>query len=223
MKTVFLKPLCDVAMLTLFLLLMADKHMGNTVHEWLGVVLFAVFCLHTWLNWRWYTLLFRGRYSLRRCILLILNLLLLCAFCGTVTSAVFLSKTIFAFLALKGEIFARTLHMCCAHWSLILASFHLGLYWKVFWASCRRILGLQIFPVSKALMLCLSLLIVFHGITVFFQRNLLDTITLRSAFMFWTEQDSLWKTLYDYAAIFFTGTLLAHIFFTGKKRVEHNA
>ncbi len=195
------RPLTDILMVILFILLMADQHTGNGAHEWLGIFLFAAFLLHTWLNRAWYKTLTKGRYNASRTFRLLLNALLLLSLAGTIASAVPISRTVFAFAEFEGELFLRTLHVCCAHWCFLLAAAHLGLYWKRFCTSF-----LQHMPFSRSgrysrvsFVLCLT--IALHGVYAFHCRELIFSLTMQSSFMPWNENTALF--LLDYSTIFF--------------------
>lgn len=195
------KPLLDVFMAMLFLLLMADRHTGNDVHEYLGLVLAGGVLLHVWLNRRWVGVLLRGRYDLSRFIRFMMNLLLFAAFIGTLASAAVISKTVFSFLSLKGELFSRTLHVFFAHWSFLLAAVHLGLYWKKLAAMLNRY-SLPSY-VNRTFFIFADVAVTAYGAYAFIQRELIYPMTMRSAFMMWSENDGILLFLMDYGAIFF--------------------
>lgn len=193
----------DILMAVLFLLLMADSHTGNAVHEWLGVAAAGAFLLHTWLNRSWYRTLTKGRYGFSRSARLVLNMLLLLAIMGTLTSAVLISRTVFPLLGLGGELLSRTVHVCCAHWCFLLAAAHLGMYGKRLGATLERHVH---FPhphwwerVSPALCIALAA----YGAYVFLSRELMYPLTMNSAFMPWNENEHVLSFLLDYGALFF--------------------
>lgn len=206
----FIKPVLDGLMVLLFLLLMADRHTGNTAHEYLGLVLTGAFLLHTWLNGTWYKTLFAGRYDLSRSIRFLLNLLLLMAFAGTLASAVVISKTVFSFLGFKGELFSRTVHVFFAHWCFILAAIHLGLYWKRLSAALRRQGLARALPPHSGSWICIHAALAAYGVYAFVQRELAYPLTLRSAFMVWSENDGMGLFLLDYGAAFFLCAWACH-------------
>ena len=52
----------DIAMTILLPVLMAYSLVGETVHEWLGIVMFLLFTIHQVFNGRWYKNFVRGSY-----------------------------------------------------------------------------------------------------------------------------------------------------------------
>lgn len=198
-----IKAVTDILMVILFLLLMADRHTGNAVHEWLGIAVAGAFLLHTWLNRNWYKTLTKGRYNFSRSIQLVLNMLLLLAVIGTLASAVLISRTVFPFLGLRGELFSRAVHVCCAHWCFLLTAAHLGMYGKRLSVTLGRHVH---FPrphwwerVSPVLYIALTA----YGAYVFLARELTYPLTMNSAFMLWNENEHVLFFLLDYGALFF--------------------
>lgn len=86
-------------------------------------MLFLLFILHHILNWRWWTGLFKGKYTAVRALQTAINLFTLAAMAGLMVSGVILSNKVFAFLQIRGHMaFARRLHMAasyCNWWSSI--------------------------------------------------------------------------------------------------------
>ena len=195
------KSVTDVLLLILFLLLMAAPHTGNAAHEWLGACLAAALLLHAWLNRAWYKTLFRGRYNAVRLVRLMLNAMFILFMLGTLASAVPISRTLFAFAGFRGELFFRTVHVFCAHWSFILAAVHLGMYDKRFRAAAARLFPLPRPNGHRLASSGLSLAFAMYGLHAFFRNELIFPLTMQSSFMLWSESTTLF--LLDYTAIFF--------------------
>lgn len=117
-------------MTAVLLLLMGYSRVGETVHEWLGIAMTALFVLHHILNRRWTQALTKGRYTPYRVFQTVLAGLIFCTLCGSAVSGVMLSRHLFRFLGISfGASFARTAHMLCGYWNFVLMSMHLGLHW----------------------------------------------------------------------------------------------
>lgn len=91
----------DIIMTALFLVLMAYHITGNWMHEWLGILLIFLFIIHHILNWKWYSSLFKGRYTIFRSLMTVVNILLFFAMAGMVVSGILLSREVFGFLNLR--------------------------------------------------------------------------------------------------------------------------
>lgn len=136
-KTI-IKIAVDLAMTLLLFCLMAYLLVGETVHEWLGVSMFALFILHHALNRNWHSNLAKGRYSPLRIFQILVNILLLAAMVSLMISGIMLSREVFAFLPISGGTgFARTLHMLGGYWGFLLMGLHLGLHWGMMMGMLR--------------------------------------------------------------------------------------
>ena len=69
----------DAVMFVLFLLLMEYHLLPKDVHEWLGISVFVLFIAHNALNYKWYAVLFKGKYTALRIVQTVVNFLLLVA------------------------------------------------------------------------------------------------------------------------------------------------
>ena len=206
------KVFTDILLFLLFLLLMAAPHTGSVVHERLGVLLAVVFLLHTCLNSAWYKSLRKGRYNFTRTVRLVLNVLLLLSMVGTLASAVPISRTIFAFTGFKGDLSIRTFHVFCAHWCFILAAVHFGSYAKRFRDSLQKLFSCARHRSCRLAFSGFGVIFAAYGIHAFLQRELIYPLTLRSAFMLWSENTALF--LLDYSAVFFLCAWTASVFFS---------
>lgn len=125
------KTILDVGMMLLFLLQMAYHLMGDSLHEWMGILLFALLILHNILDWRWYAGLGKGGYTPVRSFQTAINLLLLISCLGLMFSGILLSSAASAFLPIQAAILGRKLHMVFTTWSFLLLSAHVGLHWNM--------------------------------------------------------------------------------------------
>ena len=197
------KPLLDASMVILFPLLMADRHTGNIPHEILGRPFYrSVLAAHMAEQ-----ALVRNpvQRPLSPCPLHpgSVEHSVAAVFVGTLASAAVISKSVFSFLGFKGELFSRTLHIFFAHWSFLLAAVHLGLYWKKMSATLNRYALPPHSCRHKALSPLIGIVIASYGAYVFIQRELAYPLTMRSAFMAWSENDGIPLFLLDYGAAFF--------------------
>ena len=123
----------DALLAVILVLVMATALVEEAPHEFLGIALIALMCVHLVLNRRWFATLARGRWSALRVIRAIVIVGLVACLVGQAVSAVILSKHALAFLpALPGTAIARQAHMLCSYWSFVFAFAHAGLQFKGF-------------------------------------------------------------------------------------------
>ncbi len=58
----------DIAMSILLVLQMLYLLIGETYHEWAGILLILLFAVHNVLNWKWYKAIPKGKYGHKRII-----------------------------------------------------------------------------------------------------------------------------------------------------------
>ena len=123
-----IKTAADILMTAALPVLMSYSIVGETAHEIIGVAMFALFILHHILNFGWIKSLFKGKYLPKRIVGTIINAAVLICMLGLMYSSIVISKHIFTFLNLGGAMTARTVHLLCAYWGLVLMSVHLGMH-----------------------------------------------------------------------------------------------
>ena len=94
----------------------------------IGIAMFVLFILHHILNFGWIKSLFKGKYDLRRSVNTAVNALVFLCMIGLIYSGIVISKHVFTFVNIGGAMTARTIHILCAYWGLILMSVHLGMH-----------------------------------------------------------------------------------------------
>ena len=67
----------DILMYILFIILMGHHITENIIHEILGVALFVLFLIHHILNIKYYKTIFKGKYTYKKTVILIIDLLLI--------------------------------------------------------------------------------------------------------------------------------------------------
>lgn len=126
-----IKIIIDVGMIILMLIQMAYHLIGDSLHGWIGMILFVLIILHNIIDRRWYSGLCKGKYTPSRFFHTTVNLLLLASFVGLAASAVFLSSTLSSLFHLKAAMLGRRMHMVFTAWSFVLMSAHVGLHWNM--------------------------------------------------------------------------------------------
>lgn len=205
--------ICVDAAMTLVLLFLMGYHLwGDTAHEWVGAGMFLLFILHHILNWRWWTGLFRGKYTAVRILQITINLLTLAAMLGLIVSGVILSSKVFAFLQIRGHMaFARRLHMAASYWGFLLMTAHLGLHWGMLLGMVQKAGKTKLpgRPASHWLTL-LGVLVAAYGVAAMVKRDMATYLFLRAEFVFLDFSESKLLFYLDYLAIMGTFIFLSH-------------
>lgn len=199
-------------MTLLLLFLMGYQLWGEAAHEWAGAGIFLLFFLHQWLNRSWYQNLFRGKYTPMRCVMLVVNLLLLTAMFSLMFSAVVLSRYVFSFVPAHGMTsLARKLHMAGAYWSFVLMDLHLGLHWNMILGMMDRIQKKKSHGRwSEHIWTGAAACVAVYGIYVFVKRNLLTYLFLRTEFVFLDYGESKILFYVDYLAMMVLFVFVSH-------------
>ena len=188
--------LVDSLMVVLIPLLMAYSLIGETAHEWLGVIMSLLFVGHYLLNFYWFKGLVKGRWTALRIYQTIVNILLLLCTLGLIISGIALSRTVFSFLPIEGGgSWGRTLHLLTSYWGFVLMSFHLGQHWSMILnrvqRSAKRPVILRVLAVAFA----------GYGIIAFIKREIGTYMTLQNTFVYFDFGEPLFFFFIDYIAI----------------------
>lgn len=181
-----IKIVIDALMSLGLLFLMGYQFWGDIAHEWAGAGMFLLFIVHHILNAGWHKNLLHGKYSPSRIFQLAVDLLVFLAMIGLMVSGIMLSNHVFAFLDIRGGMaFARLTHMAASYWGFVLMALHLGIHWGMFMGIAKKALKLkQSSRVRKILLPIIGAGIAVYGLIVFFQRNLLTYMLVRTQFVF---------------------------------------
>ena len=199
-KKQILRMAVDLAMTAILLLLMGYSRVGEAAHEWLGVGMLVLFVLHHILNRSWIKRIFRGPYSPYRILQTALVLLILLTMLGSAVSGVMLSGRVFAFLRISGgTAFARTLHMLCGYWNLVLLSLHLGLHWIMVVSMVSKNRPKK--PALTWLARVLGLALAGYGVYSMLARQVPEYLFGSVGFAFFDLDEPLVFFLLDYLAI----------------------
>lgn len=188
--------LVDSLMVVLIPLLMAYSLIGETAHEWLGVMMSLLFVGHCLLNFYWFKGLVKGRWTALRIYQTIVNILLLLCTLGLIISGIALSRTVFSFLPIEGGgSWGRTLHLLTSYWGFVLMSFHLGQHWSMILnrvqRSAKRPVILRVLAVAFA----------GYGIIAFIKREIGTYMTLQNTFVYFDFGEPLFFFFIDYITI----------------------
>ncbi len=194
----------DIGMTLLLPLLMTYELIGEATHEWIGIIMTSLLIAHHLLNRAWYAHLFKGKYSLFRLVLVILDMVLLVIMSAQAVSGIMMAKHTLEFLPHVGRrSTARVVHMLGAYWGFTLTGVHSGMHMqgvlaKLYTGSIWR----------KRLLRVLTVLIAVYGVYAFIQRGLPGYMSGRTQFAYFDFSEPLAFFLIDYAVMTLTFMLL---------------
>lgn len=199
-KTI-LKVGTDLLMTISLLLLMTYNMLGDAFHEWLGAGMLVLFLLHHILNFKWSRAIFRGKYTMYRVLQTVLVLAILLTMLGSLVSGIILSRHVFTFFGVDGgRSLARTIHLVCAYWNLVLLSVHLGLHWNSMMSMAKRVSG-KPSTIRTCVLRIFAFIVAGYGVLAFLDRDIGSYMTLRTQFVFFDYEEPLFLLLADYLAI----------------------
>lgn len=202
----------DVLMTAALLFLMTYELIGQTFHEWVGMVMFALFVLHHILNIHWWGSLFKGKYTPMRILQTALAIIILICMLGSMFSGIIISRHIFTFISVRGlRSFARSLHMLSAYWGFIFMSLHLGFHWSMMMNTVNRI-----FKKTSAfrtwLLRIIAVLTAGYGVYAFIKRDIGSYMLLKNQFVFFDFEEPLIFFIFDYIAVMVLFIFIGHYF-----------
>lgn len=180
----------DVAMYVVFLLLMGQCVLRDSVHEWLGISAGVLFLIHNALNYKWYLTLMKGKYNIIRRIQLAIDIFLLLVMMGCMFSGILISQHIFVIGGGSTIELGRCLHLVTTAWGFILISLHVGLHWSFVVGMVKNInAGEKTKRIFRIIFHGLVIVLCIYGMYLFAERQ------------FWEELFHLidYQKEYDYA------------------------
>lgn len=182
-----IKMIIDILMYLLFIILMGHYITGNLIHEILGTTLFILFIVHHILNYKYYKTIFKGKYTSKRVLVLIIDSLLLISMIGMIVSAINISSDVFRFLNIPTKIWGRKLHMLSTSWGFVLMSIHVGLHLNILINKLSKKMKKNTFEYVYYLIL---ILLVIYGIYSFIKLNIISDMFLLNAFKYYNFSES---------------------------------
>ena len=182
-----IKMIIDILMYILFIILMGHHITENFIHEILGTILFILFIVHHILNIRYFKTILKGKYTFRRSIVLIVDILLFISMIGIIISAINISSNVFSFLNISTKIWGRRLHMLSTSWGFIFMSIHVGLHLNIIIGKLNRKMKNGIF---EYLYYFILILLVIYGVYSFIKLNFISDMFLLNTFKYYDYNES---------------------------------
>ena len=210
-KTI-IKTAIDVIMTVALMLVMGYQFWGEAAHEWIGAGMFVLFIAHHILNIGWYKSLFKGKYSPARIFRLAVDILVFADMLCLMISGIIMSRYVFSFVDISGGMsFARSLHIIATHWGFVLMALHLGLHWNMVISAMRKLFKSTHPSKPRAVILtAVSAIIAGYGAYVFFKRDFLTYMLLKSPFVFLDYDEPKILFYLDYTALMGTFVFISH-------------
>ena len=189
MKT--FKRVLDIILIAALLLLMSMQLTKQIAHEWIGISMFVLVILHHILNRKYYTAVFKGRYTPLRVFQLTVNTLLLLTFICTPLTGMMMSTHATPFMNgwMKTSL-VRVGHLALSHWSFVLMGVHLGLHFGIITSKMH---SSKIRIAAAAVMSCISV----YGFYLFFKANIFEYMLFKVHFVFLDYSKAWWLVLLE--------------------------
>ena len=211
----------DAAMLLLFVTSLAFRMTGRARHEWIGVFLGILFCVHTAINLGWYMSIFKGKYSMRRILNTGTNLALIAAMTVTCVTGILNSRHIFGFSQYFDGEHIRQIHSIAAYWGLVLIGVHTGLHWEMILSTLRSTFRKMLEGNAAVYALRgLAVLVAVYGVWSSFDRDMGSKLFLRFSFDFWNPERPLALFFTNNVSIIGLYTVIAHYAQRGVKHLS---
>lgn len=203
MNTKKLKIVTDSIMLILLPLLMSYSLIGESLHEWLGIAMFAVFIVHHILNRKWLTSIFKGRYTPYRIYINTVNILLCVIMLALPISGIVMSRYAVPFLSItNGASTARTVHMTTSYWGFVLMSLHLGNHGKMMMNGVKKMFKIkQASTLRTVIVRAAAAAITAYGLYAFIKRDIASYMFMQIQFAFFDPSESKAALFADYICI----------------------
>ena len=215
MKKTF-KRILDILMTLALPCLMAYELIGQETHEILGLCTVGLFILHHAMNGQWHRNLFKGKYTVYRTVLTVLDVLMIIVFIDQAVTGIMMAKHVFPDLPHVGRrSFARVLHLLGAYWGFTICCLHAGMHMTGTIRKWKSKTGMtRILPAVLAL--CVS----GYGVYAFIKRGLPKYMTLREQFVFFDFDEPLIWFFMDYIAILLMLMLLGSLLGYGLQKIR---
>lgn len=183
------------------LLLMPYSLLGETLHEWLGIVMFVLFVTHHVLNRKWMAAVTKGKYTPFRIVQTLIVFVMLVLMLGSMVSGVLLSNHIFRAVRIAGiSMAARQVHMFCAYFGMVVMSVHLGLHWNMVVNMTGK---LFLYPSAKRTWIAraIAILLAGYGVYAGHKRQIGAYLLMKMHFVFYDYTENVLFFVFDYMAV----------------------
>ncbi len=203
------KKWCIDIFMSLFLILaMLYMHLGEYIHEWVGVLLFLLFFIHHVLNKYWFKTVLSKKQSMKLRIRSFINCLLCLLLILTLISGVGMSYYLFPFMNIPTltSLF-REIHLACGYWIFVLSAIHLGLHLDIF---VRRVKNKVNDKRVKGTLIVLTGCICLYGMYLFIKNRICLYMFLIHKFVYFDYRQTLLSIFSEYTLIFISIAIVTY-------------
>ena len=198
----------DIAMTVLLPMLMAYSLIGETFHEVIGTLMLILFIFHHVMNRKWHSTIFKGKYTVRRIVQTLMDLILLVVMLLQPVSGILMSKHLYTFIEVTGITAAvREIHLVIAYWGFVLMCVHVGMHLAPF---IHKITGKN--KRISAILHSVWILISGYGVYVFIKRAMPEYMLHRQIFAFIDVSESKPVFFVEHAAVMLLFMLAGYAF-----------
>ena len=201
----------DIMMTLVSIVLMGGNYLfpADIIHEILGVALFVLWAIHIFLNRRWYSAIFRGKYNPYRIMQTVINCCILICTIFLMISGIILSNQLFTFLNIQSGLgFARIAHLLSSHWYYLFMSLHIGLHMGRLFQNVAA----KIIPRIILALLCA------YGVYAFIARGVWKYLVLKQQFFFFDLERGYILFAMDYISIIILFAVVSRLVAANFKR-----
>lgn len=205
----------DIVMTILSIILMGGTMMfaNDKIHQILGMALLALWIIHTILNRRWYSSIFKGKHPPYRIMQIVVNLgIALCAVCLMISGLMMAW-----FMPIPNGLgIARAVHLVSSHWYYIFMCAHLGMHLgmifsRIFSASSENSAESRT-KARTVIFKIIVLLICIYGIYAFILRGFWKYIFYSQQFFFFDLERGYFLFALDYFSVLILMATLSYLF-----------
>jgi len=172
----------DIAMTFLLLCAYNSQLARETAHIYIGMAIIVLFTVHIFINRHWFKTMFKGKYTPRRIVMTVVNVLLALAAITLMITGILEARWKAFLLQFEREITLRQIHTTAAYWFWPLIGVHLGLHWGMF----TKFIGKNNFIVIT--MRIFACLFAAFGVWSFFDRDMFSKLFLGFSFDYWPQE-----------------------------------
>lgn len=198
----------DILMFILMLLEFSRMYMEPIYHEIIGIILLILFIIHLILNMQYIKNIQKGKYNLKRTIMLIVNILFMITFSLSLLFGILSSQNLLTFMNINNMNIIK-LHKMFSYISLVIMGIHLGINFNAMFGKISKIIK------NDIVLYIISIIIIGFGIYSAIDIDLLNHIT--GTYGFSTITGNLFINTLEYFSIIIMITIITNFIY---KRIE---